>query len=59
MIANSNDPEAKLRSNGLKQVKMKHGKSSIRIILTFVFWQGLWVLIGFSVWQKTARFSGL
>jgi len=46
MIANSTYREAKLRSNGMKQVKMENGKSSIRIILTFVFWQGLWVPMG-------------
>jgi hypothetical protein len=46
MIANSTCREAKLLSNGLKQVKMENGKSSIRIILTFVFWQGLWVPVG-------------
>ena len=37
MTANSTYREAKLRSNGLKQVKMENGKSSIMIILTFVF----------------------
>jgi hypothetical protein len=37
MTANSTYWEAKLRSNGLKQVKIENGKSSIMIILTFVF----------------------
>jgi hypothetical protein len=46
MIANSTYLEAKLRINGLKQVKMENGKSSILIILTFMFWQGLWVPMG-------------
>jgi hypothetical protein len=46
MIAKSTCWEAKLRSNGLMQVKMENGKSSIRIILTFVFWQGLRVPVG-------------
>jgi hypothetical protein len=46
MIANSTYLEAKLRTNGLKQVKMENGKSSILIILTFMFWQGLWVSMG-------------
>jgi hypothetical protein len=34
-------------------------KSSIKIILSLVFWQGLGVLIGKSRRQKTARFRGL
>jgi len=59
MTANSTYREAKLRSNGLNQVKMEHGKSSIRIILTFVFWQGLWVPMGKSRGQKRARFGRL
>jgi hypothetical protein len=46
MIANSAYCEAKLRSNGLKQVKMENGKSSIMIIFTLVFWQGFWVSMG-------------
>jgi hypothetical protein len=46
MTANSSYWEAKLRSNGLKQVKMENGKSSLKIILTLVFWQGLRVSDG-------------
>jgi hypothetical protein len=51
--------EAKLRSNGLEQVKMGIGKSSIKITLSLVFFQGLWVPRVYSMRQITARFYGL
>jgi len=35
------------------------GKSSIKIILSLVFCQGLWVPRVYSLRQKTARFYGL
>jgi hypothetical protein len=46
MTAKSTYLEAKLRSNGLKQVKMENRKSSLMITFIYVFWQGLWVPVG-------------
>ena len=46
MTAKSTYLEAKLRSNGLKQVKMENRKSSLMITFISVFWQGLWVPVG-------------
>ena len=46
MTAKSTYLEAKLRSNGLKQVKMENRKSSLMITFISVFWQGLLVPVG-------------
>ena len=56
--ANSICREAKLRSNGSNQVKMGIGKSSIRIILTLVFCQGLWVPRVYIWGKKQLDFMG-
>jgi hypothetical protein len=58
MIANSTYREAKLRSNGLKQVKMENGKSSLMITFISVFWQGLWVPVGKGGGRKQFDFKG-
>ena len=58
MIANSTCWEAKLRSNGLKQVKMENRKSSLMITFISVFWQGLWVPVAKAGGRKQLDFKG-